>query len=115
MKSILSAILTTLLLGTFSSGVACEQPKDMVVPNGLTASETEMHAADKNYRRFMDAMRAYQDCLATDSDEFRPGAEDNQGTRQHEELFVEQHNAASAVMIRITEQFNKAIDAYKTR
>lgn len=95
--------------------VACERPDDIRIPDGKTATEKEMLAADAGYRRFMDDMRSYQACLAADADQRRPHSEDREALRQYENTYVARHNAASEAMVHATEEFNKAIDEYKAR
>ena len=103
-------------MAAFAQGAgACERPDDISIPDGRNANEADMIAADAAYRRFMDAMREYQACLAADSDRQRPGSENKEALRQYENAYVARHNAASDAMTRTTDAFNKAIDEYKAR
>ena len=96
---------------------ACERPDDIAIPDGQTATEEEMRAADAEYRQFMDAMRAYQECLASESDQQRPRSANANANAlsRHENAFVARHNAASDAMTRVTDAFTEAIEAYEAR
>lgn len=115
MKGTLNGILIAMLIGTAQPSLACERPDDMQVPNGKTATEAKMLAADKDYKRFMEAMRAYQNCLAAESNQSRPADNNGNNIKQHEDAFVARHNAASDAMIRVTDQFDEAIEVYRSR
>jgi len=103
------------LLGIAPASIACERPNEMAVPDGATATEERMIAADAEYRRFMEGMRAYQDCLASDSGQNRPANANAGALSQHENALVARHNAASEAMSRVTDAFNAAIEKYKSR
>ena len=115
MNGRLKLILMASLQGVAPASIACERPNEMAVPDGATATEEQMIAADAEYRRFMDGMRAYQDCLDRESTQNRPANGDAGVLGQYENALVARHNAASEAMTRVTDAFNTAIEKYKSR
>ena len=100
-KAILStAIAMILFVGTAQAG--CEEPVDPpALPDGATASETQMLDAQKSVKDYVFAMNEYLACLAPEG---KPG-----------EVDVESYNKSAERMEEFVASFNMQLRVFKSR
>ena len=96
---------------------ACERPATIEIPDGAKASEEDMTRAGAAYHEYMLAMQRYQVCLEDEANTRRLAGQslDRATNLRAENDYVAQHNAASDEMTSTTDDFTRAIEAYKSR
>lgn len=117
MKATSSVCIVLIGLFTMPISFACDEPDNIVIPDGKNATADDMTAADQRYHQFMTDMQLYQVCLEdeTNSDRLRSNDQSKDTITVRENKFVTLHNAASDAMKRTTKSFDQAIEDYKAR
>ena len=86
----------------------CEPPAAPKLPDGSTASQDEMLAAQREVRRFIAAAETYLQCLTTVIDDEERGADERNAA-------VGEHNRMIAAMEQIAAAFNERIRIFRAR
>jgi hypothetical protein len=107
----LDALLLTGIAAFFISPLqaACPYPEEVVVPEGVTATNEEMVNGQALVKQYMAEMEDYLDCL--DNEE---ATIPEKQTPEAKALHVQRHNAAVDAMEKMAAKFNEEIRAYKT-
>ena len=116
-KTIQMAISVALIL-LAQSALACEYPERVKdFPDGNTASQEEMLAAQKLVKAYVTSMEAYLDCIKADEAQalIALGDADEEARRQRAIMFDKKHNAAVEEMNLVAEEFNVQVRAFKER
>ncbi len=107
-----------LSLAAGGSWAACTYPPSEVdIPDGASASEAEMGAAQGEVKTFLADMQAYLDCLEKEAAAARAAAEaaGEELNPEQEALHVKRHNAAVDAMHAVAEEFNVEVREFKAR
>ena len=117
MSRLVAAIAFVTFIGAAGSTQACDKPKPVAIPNGLTATEAEMISADQAIKLYMADVNAYTECLESDTQSLRAGASRSSlvSAQSRENQLIAKHNAAVENMERVAEKFNEAVADYKSR
>jgi hypothetical protein len=109
MNRIASCLLPLALLGGAQiAQAACIYPPEPSIPDGATATEAQLKAAQGGVKDYMAAVTAYTDCL--DSEEKTLGPE---ATPEQKNLHTAKHNAAVDALNAVAARFNEQLQAYK--
>jgi hypothetical protein len=108
------SICLFLIAGT---GLACEYPQRISVPDGATTSEQDLIVAQKEVKTFISAMEAYLECIVDEEKLARLAIEDlaPEVEQQREEMLNKKYNAAWEEEKRVEAEWNAAVQAYKAR
>ncbi len=117
MRAIIYLSFALIALLFAQSSLACDQPGNINIPDGRTASAKEMTLAGQNFHQFMLDLQLYQVCLEDEANQQRGrSAKDNKSQIQaRENRYVSRHNAASDEMNKTAENFKKAVADYEAR
>lgn len=111
MKFQYAALATAALFWSVSGLAACDFPSDQVaVPDGASASEDEMVAAQQEVKAYMARVDDYLKCLDAEAAALGDAESDDQKL-----LHVKRHNAAVDAMEQLANNFNEQIRAFKAR
>ncbi|MBJ7416580.1 MAG: hypothetical protein JHC88_14210 [Niveispirillum sp.] len=99
-KAILSTAVAMILFAG-AAQAACEQGDPPTLPDGATASETQMADAVKAVKAYIAATEEYQACLT---------AEGKRG-----KMDIESYNKSTERMEKLAANFNKQLKAFKGR
>ncbi|MBL8226525.1 MAG: hypothetical protein JNM50_14465 [Chromatiales bacterium] len=105
-------IVTAIALAALLSGQAfgaCTYPPAEKVPDGKSASKTEMNEAQQRMQGYMANMQQYLDCLEQEE----AALPEDQRTAETRALTVKRYNAAVEAMESLAAQFNEQVRAYK--
>lgn len=110
-------IIGSVLLFVAQSGLACEYPERIKVPNGSTASKEEMLDGQRGVKKYVAEMEVYLECLLEEEKVSRSGMDDltPEVEQQREEMLNKKYNAAVEEMERIAAQFNAEVQAYRAK
>ena len=108
--NIFPALIAGTLLCCGAAGAACNYPAEVSVPNGKTASEQQLAEASKTINGYMEAMRAYQDCIDKEEAELGDSA-----TPEQKAMHVKKYNASVDAMQTLAARFNEELRAFKAR
>ena len=89
---------------------ACPYPDDVSIPDGSTATESEMLDGQKLVKAYMAQMEEYLECLDDESNSLGDTESDDQKA-----MHVKRHNAAIDAMEKVAASFNEQIRSYKAR
>jgi hypothetical protein len=98
------------LLCCGAAGAGCNYPPEVSVPSGKTVSEQELAEASKAVTGYMDAMRAYQECIDKEQAELGDSA-----TPEQKAMHVKKYNASVDAMQTLAARFNEEVRAFKAR
>jgi hypothetical protein len=117
MKNIIRIISTTLLLALTSAGFACDYPKKVDMPDGITATKEDMLSGQRNVKEFVANMEVYLECIVAEEKESRSQAENLEPEEEQlrEDLLNKKYNAAVDDMEIVAANFNIAVQSYKAR
>jgi hypothetical protein len=117
MNKIISVTCSIFLFFIASTGLACDYPQRITVPDGTTTSEQDLLAAQKDVKTFISTMETYLECIVEEEKLARLAIEDlaPEVEQQREEMLNKKYNAAWDEEKRIEAQWNAAVQAYKTR
>ena len=112
MMKIQSCILIFIL--SFMSPVfaECVLPGAPIVPDGNVASEDEIRAAIKEFKRYQGALADYRDCLLKIEQSLDPDSEED-AVRASQ--LMKQHNASVDTEVQASEFINQSIRDFKKR
>jgi len=117
MRAIISISFALIALHFAQTSLACDQPGNINIPDGRTASDAEMTRAGQSFHAYMLNMQRYQACLEGEANQQRGrSTKDNKSQIQaRENRYVSMHNAASDAMTKTAESFKKAVADYAAR
>lgn len=117
MNKLIKTAISVSMLFVAQSALACDYPKRIDVPNGVTATKDDMIAGQKGVKAYMASMEEYLSCIEADEAQaiLGLGEVDEDTKRQREELFNKKYNAAVEEMNLVAEEFNMQVRAYKDR
>ena len=104
------------MLSLAQGALACDFPKSVnQFPNGNTATEQEMFAAQKTVKAYVGNMDAYLDCIESAEAEalIAMGEIDEDLKRQRSDHYEKKRNAAIDELNRVVEQYNIQVRAFK--
>lgn len=112
MKRPCAIFFAMLICGTMLAGpvLACDYPRSPALPNGETATQDEMFAAQQAVRSYVAAAEAYLACL--EAAEANP---ENPITPKQAEINVKRYNAMVEEMHRVSDEYNVAVRIFKAR
>lgn len=93
-----------------TAGAACTYPPEVSVPDGKSATETEMKAANAAVKEYMATVESYLDCL--DEEEKALG---ETVTEEQKNVHTQRHNAAVDALNTVAQRYNEQVLAYKNR
>jgi hypothetical protein len=89
---------------------ACEYPAELDLPDGSTASEAQMKAANQAVKDYMAAVESYLACL--DDEEKALG---DAVTAEQKSVHTARHNAAVDALNTVATRYNEQVKIYKSR
>ena len=108
MRIVLPLLATATLVVPQLAGAVCNYPPQVDVPEGKTASEAEMKAANAAVKDYMAAVESYLACL--DDEEKSLG---DTVTEDQKRVHTEKHNAAVDALNAVAGRYNEQVQAYK--
>jgi hypothetical protein len=113
-KQITISICLFFIAGT---GLACDYPQRISVPNGETTSEQDLLTAQKDVKTFISAMEVYLECIVEEEKLARLAIDDlaPEVEQQREEMLNKKYNAAWEEEKRVEAEWNATVQAYKAR
>jgi len=109
MRTLAPALLAALVLATVEARAACEYPPEVKMPDGATATQEQMAAAQATVKKYMADMETYMSCLDAEA----AAVPADQQTPEQKALVVKRHNAAVDAMENVAAQFNAQVKAFK--
>lgn len=105
------------LLFAAQSGLACDYPAKVSIPNGSTATQEEMIEGQRGVKKYVADMEAYLECIVEEEKAARAEIEDLQpeAEQQREEMLTKKYNAAVDEMEQVAAKFNAEVQTYKAR
>ena len=96
---------------------ACKFPDLVPIPDGNTATESEMAAAGRAVLKYFEQYETYTACVESETSALRKSAVDSDisANRLREELAANKINEASAATEELAERFNEAMEAFESR
>lgn len=110
-----SALLAALLAVSAPATAACVYPEPAPIPDGSTATEQQMIAAQQAVKSYVAAMEDYLACIAAEHREATVEGEDEEVTAQRQKILTERHNAAVEEMETVAARFNEQVRAFKSQ
>ena len=117
MKSRVRILIAICPLAFIQSGIACERPGDVAIPDGRVATEKEMIDANAEIQNYVADMQGYQACLESEAQSERASSRtsDKEDAQQLEDKFSQRYSAASEAIIETAKQFEKSVEEYNAR
>lgn len=109
MRALAPTLLATLALAPLAARAACEYPPEIKVPDGATATQEQMAAAQATVKKYLADMETYMNCLDAEA----AAVPADQQTPEQQALVVKRHNAAVDAMENVAAQFNAQVKAFK--
>lgn len=110
MRSLSNAALLGLTLSLAQgAGAACEYPPVVKTPDGKTATQEEMGAANQAVKAYMSSLETYLVCLDEEMAAVSPEAQ----TPDLKAMHIKKYNAAVAAMESEAAAFNEQLRAFK--
>ncbi|HZX24242.1 MAG TPA: hypothetical protein VFF18_11940 [Woeseiaceae bacterium] len=116
MKSFTLAVVLGLAGFAAAAQAECVYPEQNVdMPNGTTATQEEMIAAQKAVKAYMADMEAYLACLKEEhaAAAAEAGDVDEEVAAKRDAMFTKRHDAAVDQMHLVGARFNEQVRAYK--
>jgi hypothetical protein len=115
MNKIMKSAVSVAILLLAQSALACDYPKRIDMPDGVTAGKEAMISGQKDVKAYMAAMDEYLSCIESEEAAavLSLGDIDEDSTRQRAEMFNKKYNAAVEQMNLVAEEFNVQVRAYK--
>ncbi|GMW07215.1 MAG: hypothetical protein AMXMBFR8_20110 [Nevskiales bacterium] len=111
MTTRIRSILVILAAGALqSANAACNYPAEVSVPDGGTATEAEMKAANQAVKEYMAKVEEYLACL--------DGEEKDLGdtvTEEQKSVHTAKHNAAVDALNAVAARYNEQVQIFKQR
>jgi len=118
MKAILAAAaLTALMAASVHADCPYPAPPDKI-PDGNTASLSEMVAAKKQVSEYNTAVSSYLDCIEKEHDDAVAKGGDKLSDKQKadlEHMATSRHNAAVSELQSVADRFNEQVRVYKAK
>ena len=97
--------------------LACDYPKRVDIPNGMTATKEELLQGQRDVKAYVAAMEEYLDCIVNDEKTARSSMDDLEPEveQQREDMLNKKYNAAVDEMETVAAAFNTQVQAYKAR
>lgn len=117
MKKLIKIVCAVSLLFAAQTGLACDYPNRVVIPNGGTATKDDMLQGQRDVKTYVTAMETYLECIVEEEKATRASMEDLQpeDEQQREDAMNKKYNAAVDEMERLAAQFNAEVQAYRAR
>ena len=114
--SLLVTLMFTPFVSQFASA-ACDYPKRVDVPVGMTATKEEMLDGQRNVKAYVAAMEEYLKCIENDEKIARSEMDniDPEDEQQRDDMLNKKYNAAVDEMERVAAAFNAAVQEYRGR
>jgi len=117
MNTMLKTLSIVTLLAVAPASFACDYPRKVDMPNGLSATKDEMLVGQRSVKKFVADMEVYLECIVTEEKQARSEmdgleAEDEQ---LREDLLNKKYNAAVDEMEKVAAEFNSAVQTYRSR
>lgn len=109
MRALPPILLAVLSLAAVNARAACEYPPEVKIPDGATATQEQMAAAQATVKKYMTDMEAYMSCLDAEA----AAIPADQQTPEQKSLVVKRHNAAVDAMESVAAAFNAQVKAFK--
>ena len=99
------------------AALACDYPKRVDIPNGVTASKDEMLAGQRAVKDYMVAMENYLACIEQQEEATLTTMSDitEEERAARSSNLTKKHNAAIEEMELTAARFNEAVRAYKAQ
>jgi hypothetical protein len=111
MKTLTRSLLALVVAGTLqAANAACEYPPEVSIPDGSTASEEEMRAANQAVKKYMTDVESYLACL--DEEEKKLG---DAVTEEQKAVHTSRHNAAVDALNAVAARYNDQVQIFKKR
>lgn len=107
---LIACALALLLAGPGLAAAACDYPPEVAIPDGNSASEEDMRAANAAVREYMAQVEAYLACL--DDEEKALG---DTVTDEQKKVHTARHNAAVDALNTVAGRFNEQVRLHKAR
>ncbi len=117
MHQSLRLLVVVFIVSCCPNAYACNFPDPVAVPDGRTASERDMIAADKAVNEYISQLQLYTECIESEVSTARRSArtQDINAAKVREEQAVLKLNDAAAAIEDVAERFNEAIADYTSR
>lgn len=110
MRLLLSCCVAALAGGAACAAAACDNPPVVAIPDGKTATEDQLLAAQTQVKSYLSAMEQYLACL---NDELEAAGDD--APSEFKSLMVTRHNSAVSEMEAVAQAFNEQVKAFRER
>lgn len=111
MHKLTGPLLALLATGALqAAGAACTYPPEVTIPDGNSASEADMKAANQAVKEYMGAVESYLACL--DEEEKALG---DAVTEEQKSVHTARHNAAVDALNTVAARYNEQVQAFKKR
>jgi len=108
MRTLLSGCFTVVASCCAFAAAACETPSMVTIPDGKTATEPQMLAAQAEVKAYVAAMNEYVACIDEEME-----AKGENAPEQYKALMVTRHNAAVTEIETVAAAFNDQIKAFR--
>ena len=117
MKTLIKIICTISIMFAAQSGIACDYPDRVLIPNGGTATKDQMLEGQRGVKTYVTAMEIYLECIVEEEKSALEVIEDIQpdDQAQRQDAMNKKYNAAVDEMERIAAQFNAEVQAYRAK
>lgn len=117
MNRLIKIAFSISLIFAAQSAFSCNYPDRVLVPNGNTATKTEMVEGQRGVKAYVAAMEVYLDCIVEEEKTARDAMGDIDAVQEQEreDLLNKKFNAAVDEMERLAAQFNSEVQAYKAK
>ncbi len=108
MRRLASWCLATVAGGCAFAAAACENPAMVTIPDGKSATESQLLDAQTAVKSYVAAMEAYMACLDQELT-----AKGENAPEEYKFLMIERHNAAVTEVETVANAFNEQVRAWK--
>lgn len=108
MKFSTSCLVAVIAVGYAATGLACENPQAVTIPDGKSSTLEQMLAAQGQVKTYQAAMAEFLACIDAELE-----AQGEDAPEEFKSLMVSRHNAAVAEMEGVAAAFNDQIKAYR--
>jgi hypothetical protein len=108
MKISMSYLAALVASGYAATGLACDNPQAVSIPDGKGATLEQMLAAQAQVKTYQAAMTEFLACIDAELE-----AKGEDAPEEFKSLMVSRHNAAVAEMEGVAAAFNDQIKAYR--
>lgn len=117
MKRLIKIAISISLIFAAQAVFACEYPDRVLVPNGNTATKSDMVEGQRGVKSYVAAMEVYLDCIVEEEKTAREsmGNLEADQEQEREDMLNKKYNAAVDEMERLAAQFNAEVQAYKAK